>query len=666
NYFFRNNGDLTFEEISLASGLVTSDYASGAAYGDLDLDGDIDIAVSNLIEESFIYRNNAHSNGNNFLRVSFQNELGNRMGLGAKVWVTTGGQTQYQELTLTKGFQSSSEPILHFGLGENKVVDTLKVVWPDHAVQILTALTVNQTHIINRKQAGSTGVTLVDKKGQLFKQLSSKDIGINYVHRENEFDDYEKEILLPHKMSQFGPNVTVADVNGDSMDDFYIGGAKGQSGRLFIQETDATFKAHSEATWEKDKEFEDLGSHFIDIDGDKDLDLYIVSGGNESDPNSNYYDDRLYLNDGNGNYKRVVDHLSGINASGACVISADYDNDGDEDLFVGGRQMPGRYPYPGTSFILNNQNGRFTDVTQKIAPALASIGMVSSAIWTDFNTDGQQDLIVVGEWMPITLFKNNNGIFEDVTDQYGLSNTVGWWNKIIQEDFDDDGDMDYVVGNLGLNYKYTATEKEPLHIYCHDFDANGQLDIVIGYYNDGVCYPVRGRQCSSEQIPAIRKNFSSYAQFATANIEEVYGQKLNLALHNEAKMFSSVFLKNQGGQALEISSLPLEAQIAPTFGILTNDFNHDGITDILIAGNFYVSEVETGRADAGTGLLLLGRGDNTFKAIPGRSSGFIADKDVRDLALINLADGSKLILVSNNDDELQVFRNPGKRGKMIP
>ena len=495
----------------------------------------------------------------------------------------------------------------------------------------------------------------MDEAESLFSEIEID--GIDFRHQENEYNDYEKEILLPHKMSQFGPFLTVGDVNGDKLDDFFIGGASGQSGVLYIQQSTASlsFITAKEQPWSKDKISEDMGVLFFDVDNDNDLDLYVVSGGNEFDQESMFLQDRLYENDGQGNFTKSKGKIPVITASGSCVIAGDYDNDGDMDLFVGGRLLPGQYPFPARSYLLNNNgNGVFTDVTETVAPHLVDAGMVTSAIFTDHNKDGNLDLIVVGEWMPLTIMQNENGVFNDKTIEYGLDRYFGWWNKIVQADFDNDGDMDYVAGNLGWNYKYHASYEEPLHVYCYDFDKSGSYDIVLGYYNDGECYPVRGRQCSSQQMPGIKDKFPNYDAFGKATITDVYGEDLELALHRQANYFSSAYIENTL-KGFKVSALPVEAQFSTVNGIIADDLDNDGLTDILLAGNLYVSEVETGRADAGIGLFLKGEGEGKFKARPVTESGFFADLDAKDLALIRSMD-EFIIIVANNNDKIQLFK----------
>ena len=362
------------------------------------------------------------------------------------------------------------------------------------------------------------------------------------------------------------------------------------------------------------------------------------------------------MNDGEGNFSPAKGSLPQMITSGSCVKPFDYDNDGDQDLFVGGRVVPGKYPFPAKSYILNNRGGSFVDVTAEVAPELVQPGMVTDAIWTDINGDKVIDLLVVGEWMPIRFFINNNGTFKDETEDRGFEQNTGWWNRIIAADIDNDGDQDYIVGNAGLNSKFPVSFEEPLHVYCHDFDNSGTFDIVLGYYNNGECYPVRGRQCSSEQMPNIKKKFATYKKYGNATLIDVYGDDLDKALHYKAHNFASTVVINQGEGKFEFKTLPNEVQVSWINGIIANDFDQDNITDLLVAGNLFVAEVETGRYDASIGYFLKGNGDGSFQPVPVTQSGFNAPLDVKDMKLLNGVNGEKLIVVANNDDRLQVFR----------
>lgn len=584
------------------------------------------------------------------MRIKLDGPAGNNMGLGAKVTLTQNHSTQLMEQTLTRGFQSSVEPVMHFGLGEyNSPVD-LKVEWPGGNQQVIKGVEPGQVYTIRFSDSSPAQMT-ADESPALFTDVSAWS-GIDFVHRENTFDDYAKEILLPHSMAQFGPRVAAGDVDGDGKEDLFIGGAAGQAGVVYRQADGGKFERWKEFT--ADQGHEDLGGLFFDADGDGDEDLYVVSGGSEFEERPELLQDRLYENDGKGGLTRSTGRLPEETSSGLCVAGADMDKDGDMDLFVGGRVVPGKYPFAPRSYLLLNNGGRFADATGTVGPELESPGMVSSAVWMDYDADGWEDLVVTGEWMTVRVYRNESGKLKDMTGPLGLDKYTGWWQSLAAADLDGDGDKDLVAGNLGLNSKFTASEQEPLTVYCHDFDNSGTLDIVLGYYNTGTCYPVRGRTCSSQQMPVIREKFPTYHEFASSSLQQVYGAALNEALGYKAnELRTGIFINT--GKGFEFRALPAEAQFSMVFGIIPEDFDRDGQMDLLMAGNFWVPEVETGRNDAGIGLYLKGSGKGTFAPVKSLQSGFLAPKDVRDLAMI-IMDEVPFVLVANNNDAVQVFR----------
>ncbi len=657
NYIFQNNGDLTFRNMSEEWGIDLPTLSYGAAYADLDNDGDLELIVNNTDDYAHIYRNNAvEQQRGNYLRLSIKNENG-APAYGAKVRIYRDGKFwQLQELTNARGYKSKSEDVLHFGLGKNTVVDKVEVTWCYGEQLILEDIAANQLLELDPGMTDQQ-VAAKESKEYLFTDIT-KSLGIRHRHLENDYDDFQKEVLLPHKMSNFGPGLAVGDINSDGLEDFYVGGASGFPGVIYLQHQDRTFTSDAQEIFEKDKLHEDLGAELFDVDSDGDLDLYVVSGGNEFVEGAAELQDRLYLNDGAGNFSKS-NGLPKLTSSGSKVVPADFDGDGDLDLFVGGRLLSGTYPLPGRSYLLRNENGQFIDVTEAIAPELMNIGLVTDAGWTDYNQDGLLDLVVVGEWMPVTLFENQNGAFKDITPNSGLENTNGWYYSIAVGDFDNDGDEDFVVGNLGLNYKYRASVEAPFEVYSYDFDGNGQRDIVLSYHEHGNLVPLRGKSCSTDQIPGLQQQFPTYEAFGDANLRDVYGQQLDQAYNLRAKTFATSYIENLGDGSFKVTPLPNEAQFSSVNNILVADYNLDGHMDLLISGNLYGSEIETPRNDAGMGLYLTGDGKGNFTPVPLVESGFFAPHNAKDMKMIQLGGGQNkqsVVLVANNQHWMQAIR----------
>lgn len=650
NYVFKNNGDLTFTKSSIAWGITDPTFSNGVAYADLDNDGDLDLVINNIDEEASILKNNTNKN---YIQFKFKGNKENPFGIGTRVELQTRHSRQVVENYPTRGYQSSVEPLVHIGLGDIKIVDKAIITWADGKVQVLESIAVNERLIIDYKDAVSEVFKDKSSKPTMFKNITQEH-DLSHKHIENVYDDFKTESLLPHKMSQFGPALAVGDVNNDGLDDFYIGGAKDYPASMYIQKENGRFLRSNLNTWNLDMGFEDVDAQFFDADNDGDLDLYVVSGGNEWPVNHNKYQDRLYINN-NGEFYKSESKLPQIGSSGSCVKQFDYDRDGDLDLFVGSRLLPQQYPHPGRSYLLENNNGIFKDVTESKAPQLTNLGLTTDAIWIDIDNDDIVELIVVGEWMPITIFKNNASVFE-ITDM-GLQDSNGWWNSVEASDLDNDGDLDLLVGNLGLNYKYKASLSEPFEVYANDFDENGTNDIVLGYYNQGGLFPLRGRECSSGQMPFIKQKFPTYDSFGAADLSQIYGkEKLNEALHLKAKVFASVYLENIGNGQFNMKELPSRAQFSSINDMIIDDFNSDKHKEILIAGNFYQSEVETPRNDASYGLVLEKRGDNYFVPMSASKSGISIDGDVKKLKAILIGkDQRKAILVAKNNDFLELI-----------
>ena len=657
NFVYRNKGDLSFEKANDKWGISFKGFTNGSAYADLDNDGDLEIITNNIDDPASVFENTS-ADRNNHITLKFKGPDKNLLGIGLKAFVVTKENSQFQELTLSRGFQSSVAPQLHFGLGQVTVVDTLKLQWPDGKIEVLTNVQPNQFITADYNNANED--TLVGKRTdtRLFATETDTTITPPHFHIENTYNDFAKEILLPHQTSMFGPSVAVGDLNGDGLDDFIVGGSSQNTAGIYFQ-TEKGFSKQELEVFKNDRGHEDLGIHIFDPDKDGDNDIYVVSGGNEFEANSGALQDRLYVNNGQGEFRKSEEALPVMLTSGSRVHSYDFDKDGDLDLFVGGRLIPANYPLPANSYILENvsttQQPKFVDVTKKIAPELEELGMVTDAKWTDFDKDGWVDLIIVGEWMPVTVFKNNRGIFENITESVDLADSSGWWFSINEGDFDKDGDMDYIIGNLGLNYKYKATENETFDIYFNDFDNNKTNDIVLSYFNGGKEYPLRGRECSSQQMPGIKQKFENYASFSTATLEDVYTEEyLENSLHYQIKSFASVYLENKNGTFVT-HDLPSSAQFSSINQILVEDFNGDSNLDVVIAGNLYASEVETPRNDASNGLLLLGDGLGTFAPIPAKESGLFTPGDVKDLVNIKIK-GTDYILVAKNSDFIQLVK----------
>ncbi len=656
NVIFKNNGDISFSNKTEAWGLSEASFSNGAAYADLDNDGDLDIVVSNIDHPAFIYQNNSEKiKEGNFLKIKLNGPDQNRSGLGARITIKSNEGFQMKEHYLNRGYLSSVEDKIHFGLGEGKKIDSLWVEWPDGNRQLLTDINTNQRIDIQYEKANSQNASLYRNDfNRIMKEVTSE-LGVTYKHQENEYDDYEKESLLPYKMSNLGPGMAVTDVNGDGLDDFYIGAAKGSNGKLYLQKAEGLFEETNQLIWKADAQCEDIAAAFFDADSDEDMDLYVVSGGNEFDPSSDKLQDRLYLNDGNGNFTKTRNALPKMITSGGCVTAGDYDNDGDMDLFVGGRIVPGQYPKAPRSYLLQNEKGIFQDVTQTVAPDLLEIGLVNSAIWTDYDKDGTNDIVIAGEWMPITVLRNSGGQFKDVTEELGLADTNGWWSSVAAGDFDQDGDEDYILGNLGLNYKYKASLETSFDIYYDDFDQNETGDIVLSYTENGEEIPLRGRECSSQQMPFIKEKFTTYDAFGKATMTDIFGEeKLNNALHLQAKTFASVYVENTGNGNWVINELPRLAQLSSVNGIVVKDVDSDGLMDAILAGNLYSSEVETPRNDSGNGLVLKGDGNGDFLPLSVTKTGLFTPKDTKELHFLSINEKLHLAAVNNND-QIQFF-----------
>ena len=651
NYAFKNIDGTRFEKVSVDWGFKEKTFSNGAAYADFDNDGDLDIILNNIDDEAYLYENKASDKGRNYLKVHLQAGKRDNLSLilNAKVKVFTSESTQFQELALVRGFQSTVDNMLIFGLGNLDEVERVEVQWSDGRVNIVNNPKINSTLIVDKTDSRILQQKKNESADKLFTKVNFN--GLNFKHQENIYDDFVKELLLPHKNSQHGPSISVGDINGDGLDDVFIGGAKDQAAKMYQQQKNGTFTERNSSLWNASKETEDIESVFFDADADGDLDLYVVCGGNEFVAGSKELEDKLFTNDGTGKFSKS-NKLPAIASSGAVAVPFDIDADGDLDLFIGGRMKSQQYPYAAESYFLKNENGTFSK-DENMFEEISNLGIVTDAIATDFNGDKKVDLIIVGEWNSIHLLQNEGGAVKDVTPTPIKENT-GWWNTIEAGDFDNDGDIDYVVGNLGVNYKYQASRKEPFHIYANDFDETGNLDIVLGYFNEGNLYPLRGRECSSEQMPFLKEKFPSYKDFASATLKDVYGGDLEKSYHLQATNFRSSILINDGMGKFTIKDLPREAQYSCINGFVVKDIDQDGNLDIVAGGNLFEAEVETPRNDASIGLVMKGNGDNTFTPLSLAQSGFLVRGDVKDLQYITV-NNREGILIANNDAPLEAY-----------
>lgn len=648
NYIFKNNGDLTFSKKTYEWGMEKKGYSQGAAYGDLDGDGDLDLIMNNINDFAWVYENKSESLANNFVNIDLSNTTDGEKS-GAVINVTAGNLKQTIHYQPCRGYMSTSSEKLHFGLGAYDSTVIAEVLWSD-GTATSQQLELNQTNSI--KKINNTKRES-QKTPSLFKDIT-KESGIEFIHKENDFNDFEKEILLPHRNSMHGPGIASGDINNDGLEDVFIGGAHKQSGAIYLQTNTGKFRKMPTPFLDKDKAHEDLGALFYDYDGDGDMDLYVSSGGNEFEEGSELYTDRLYENKGKNNFIKTTDVLPKMLISGKSVSTADFDGDGDNDLFIGGRLTPGKYPFAPRSYLLKYQNGKYIDVTESLATDLVKPGLVTNSMWFDVDNDKDLDLFVVGEWMPLMLLINDNGKFE-WNQSTNISEQVGWWSGLNAHDYDQDGDMDILIGNLGLNYKYKASKEEPFQIWCHDFDESGNLDIVLGYYDHGTCYPVRGRQCSSEQMPFIKDKFPTYNDFASANINDVYGNKLNNALNYKATNFSSIYLENTGNGQFKIVQLPNYAQLSLITCIKNMDLDNDNQPEVLLAGNLFTAEVETPRADASIGMVLKMNSSKKWETWNYSKTGLYVSGDTKGAVIINSKQRQPILIISKNNTQPQVL-----------
>jgi hypothetical protein len=661
NYAYRNKGDLTFSDESKNWGLDEPGVSSGATYADFDNDGDLDLIVCNNNDPVWVYKNQANEiEKNNFIRVKLAGNQKNVFGLGAKVWLMTDNITQMLEMNPARGYQSCVDYTLHFGLGKNQKVNRVMVFWSADSVTTIENPAINTTIVAKKQDAVRTDIS---KPGSnLFNDITATS-GINFVHKENQFIDFKREFLIPYELSRQGPKMAKGDVNKDGLEDLFIGGAAGQAGALYLQQANNSFRLANTQPWRIDSISEDINSIFFDADNDNDLDLYVVSGGNEWLGPGPELQDRLYINDGKGNFGKAENVLPAEAFSGSCVTASDFDKDGDLDLFVGARCVPGYYPLSGGSMLLRNDFDksvgypRFTNITEPAAgESLFKAGMVSDAVWSDIDKDGWPDLIITGDWMPVCVFHNEGGKkFTNISESIGLDKSNGWWCKIIPADVDHDGDIDFIAGNLGTNTQFRVNKEEPLMVYADDFDNNGRMDPVMTWYIQHVSYPFNSRDEIVGQLPVLNKKFLRYADYGKATIHDILTEE-QIAKAKKLYIYETrtSFFINNGGK-FEQKALPIETQFSVVNSILYKDYDGDGKEDILLAGNFYPFRAQEGKCDASLGSLLKGDGKGNFAAMDRRQTGLYLPGDIRDMAELKTHTGN-VIIISKNNDAVQVLQ----------
>ncbi|MEO7215874.1 VCBS repeat-containing protein, partial [Mucilaginibacter sp.] len=670
NYAYQNNGNLTFTNKAADWGLGDPSFSNGSAYGDLDNDGALDLVVNNVNMPAFVYRNNSRKlhPENKYLKVVLQGEGNNRFGTGSQVTVYYNHTLSYQEQMPARGFESSVDNRLNFGLGKTKLIDSVLVKWPDGKQKLLKAVQPNQTIVVKQSESAQPIKTKPAIAPKAIFAESADNYGISFKHTENEYVDFDREKLIFQMHSTDGPRMAAGDVNGDKLQDFYICGAKDQPGALYIQTAGGRFKKSNEALLEKDKGSEDTDCLFFDADGDGDQDLYVCSGGSEFSANSTELISRLYLNDGHGLYSRSPQVLPSFQfESSSCVSAADVDGDGDQDLFVGVRLKPGNWGYACKSYILeNNGKGIFTDATDKVAPALNQAGMVTDGKWLDYDRDGKPDLAICGEYMPIRIFHNQDGQLKEITATAGLSMSSGWWNRLAVADVNGDGYADLVVGNHGLNSRFKASIKKPVSLYTGDFSGTGTIEQIVCTYNGDKQYPMVLRHDLMGELPLLKKKYLRYEQYKEQTMEDIFGAELlkTITKTDAYELRSSVVI-NSGNGKFRLQPLPVEAQFSTVFGLVVKDQDGDGKADIVLGGNFYESKPEAGIYDASYGLLLKGDGKGAFRAVAPQQSGILVKGAVRDIMQIGAGSKTLLVFAKNNDQPAFLIKqNPGIHTKL--
>ncbi len=669
NFMYKNNGDLTFTDVTDDWGLNFGTFSNGAAYGDLDMDGDLDIVVNNINDDALLLENKTSQiDGNNhYLRLKLKGEIQNKEAIGSVAEVYVNGKTQRQSLLSGRGYLSKPESVIHFGLGSETKIDSLKITWPGGTVQKLEAIAIDTLLEISYDENNKVP-TNNDKRPNksLFTEVT-KEHNLSYLALDMDFIDFNFQTTIPHKFSQYGPSVSVGDIDNDGLEDMLIGGSRSYPEMWFVQKEDGTF-VQQEVFYKKDDKRleEDAGTLLLDVDGDQDLDLYIARGCAQYPPGHEYYRDVLLINDGYGNFKEAENALPDNRSNSSAVKAADFDRDGDLDLFVGSRVLPFSYPKADRSFILRNDskpgNPKFVDITEEVSETLMFPGLISDALWTDFNNDFWPDLILAAEWMPLRLFKNVNGKLVEVTEESGLSGQTGWWNSLAAADLDNDGDTDYLAGNYGSNINFKGTPEEPLKIYAKDLDQNGTVDPLLSYYlRDSVGvrkeYLYHPWQDVTKQYVGIRKKFNSFGEFGESTLPEMFSDGLlSDALTFTMNYMQTSWVENLGNGKFKLHPLPIEAQVAPVFGMLPTHLNEDNLMDLLLVGNDFGMEVQQGPADALIGVALKNDGQGNFEAISLETSNFFVPGNAKGLVNLTTSNQESLIVATQNNDSIKVFK----------
>ncbi|MEM9075832.1 MAG: VCBS repeat-containing protein [Bacteroidota bacterium] len=651
NYAFKNNQDLTFTNLSEDWGLATPSFSNGAAYGDLDNDGDLDLIVNNVNQELFVYRNNSESSGNHYLKIDLNGEAPNTKGIGSLVEIYVDNQTIQQEMIPSRGFQSSIDYTMTIGLGKQSSLDSLRVIWPNGMFQVLETIQVDTKITLNQADASQEYSLPIKEANTLLTEIPSK----LPHHIEDKHVDYDYESLITKMVSQEGPTISIADIDNDGDEDVFMGGSKGTPASVLLHQSNGKLKlAFSQDVFREDKEFEDTASAFVDVDGDSDMDLIVASGGNI--PNNHLSPkNRIYINDGKGNFTKSTTSIPSLDNNVSVIAPYDYDGDGDKDLFIGSRSVPGIYGVnPEHLFLENDGNGNFSDITESKAFHLKNVGMVTDAIWTDFDGDSKKDLVITTDWGSVKVFRNNGRrLSPQETDLDSLS---GWWNTVYAEDLDSDGDIDFILGNQGSNINYKASTSAPLKMFVNDFDDNGTIEQLFTHSYNGKDVPVTLKRELTAQLNSLKKENLKFSDFATKSVEELIDSTiLEKSIVKEINTTQSIVALNQGDGTFEIKSLPKEVQFSCVCDVNCKDINGDGNLDLILGGNNYDFKPQFSRLDASYGSVLLGTGDGNFSWTPYDESGFYVRGEVKHLSRFKDKNGQEFLFVAINNEAPRVF-----------